>query len=90
MAGRYYGNRVMKTLCFISLTPDYCVSQTQSRFERWGVNALVFAKFVPGLALIAPPLAGATGIGWARFLAFNGIGAALPLQYNGYATKSNL
>ncbi len=77
MAGRYFGNRVMKTLCRVSLTPDSCVSQTQSRFERWGVNALVIAKFVPGLGLIAPPLAGATGIGWPRFLVFNTLGAAL-------------
>ncbi|MDQ6917207.1 MAG: DedA family protein/thiosulfate sulfurtransferase GlpE [Pseudomonadota bacterium] len=77
MAGRRFGNGVMKLLCRISLTPDSCVSETQSRFERWGVNALVIAKFVPGLATIAPPLAGATRIGWPRFLFFNTIGAAL-------------
>jgi membrane protein DedA with SNARE-associated domain/rhodanese-related sulfurtransferase len=77
LAGRYFGNRVMKTLCRISLTPDSCVSQTQLRFERWGVNALVIAKFVPGLSLVAPPLAGATGIGWARFLIFSTLGSAL-------------
>jgi membrane protein DedA with SNARE-associated domain/rhodanese-related sulfurtransferase len=77
IAGRVYGSRVMKTLCRVSLTPDSCVSQTQSRFERWGVNALVVAKFVPGLATIAPPLAGATHIGWSRFLVFNTAGAAL-------------
>jgi membrane protein DedA with SNARE-associated domain/rhodanese-related sulfurtransferase len=77
VAGRYFGSRVMKALCRVSLTPDSCVSQTQSSFERWGVNALVIAKFVPGLGLIAPPLAGATGIGWPRFLFFNTIGSAL-------------
>ena len=77
VAGRLFGNRVMKTLCRISLTPDLCVSQTQTRFERWGINALVIAKFVPGLAMIAPPLAGATRIGWPRFLLFNTLGAAL-------------
>jgi len=77
MAGRYFGNRVMKTLCRISLTPDSCVSETQSRFERWGINALVIAKFVPGLSLIAPPLAGATGIDWVRYLFFNTLGSAL-------------
>jgi len=77
IAGRVYGSRVMKALCRVSLTPDSCVSQTQSRFERWGVNALVIAKFVPGLATIAPPLAGATHIGWPRFLLFNTAGGAL-------------
>jgi len=77
LAGRYYGNRVMRMLCGISLTPDSCVSQTQERFERWGLNALLIAKFVPGIALLAPPLAGATRIGWMPFLLFNGTGAAL-------------
>jgi membrane protein DedA with SNARE-associated domain/rhodanese-related sulfurtransferase len=77
IAGRRFGNRVMKLLCRISLTPDYCVSDTQARFERWGVNALVIAKFVPGLATIAPPLAGATRIAWPRFLFFNSLGGTL-------------
>ncbi len=77
VAGRVYGSRVMKALCRVSLTPDSCVSQTQSRFERWGVNALLIAKFVPGLATIAPPLAGATRISWPRFLLFNTAGGAL-------------
>jgi membrane protein DedA with SNARE-associated domain/rhodanese-related sulfurtransferase len=77
IAGRRFGNRVMKLLCRISLTPDYCVSDTQARFERWGVNVLVIAKFVPGLATLAPPLAGATRIAWPRFLFFNTLGGAL-------------
>src|SRR5215470_4728132 len=63
IAGRVYGNGVMKLLCRISLTPDSCVSDTQARFERWGANVLLVAKFVPGLSLVAPPLAGATKMG---------------------------
>jgi membrane protein DedA with SNARE-associated domain/rhodanese-related sulfurtransferase len=77
VAGRRYGSRVMKALCRISLNPDSCVSQTQLRFERWGVRALLFAKFVPGLAIIAPPLAGATGMGWLRFILFSAVGDML-------------
>src|SRR3974377_1845464 len=57
VAGRAYGVRVMKLLCRISLTPDTCVSQTQSSFERWGPRALIIAKFIPGLSIIPPPLA---------------------------------
>jgi rhodanese-related sulfurtransferase len=38
---------------------------------------LLFAKFVPGLAIIAPPLAGATGMGWARFIAYSTLGAMI-------------
>jgi membrane protein DedA with SNARE-associated domain/rhodanese-related sulfurtransferase len=76
LAGRVYGSSVMKMLCRISLTPDSCVSQTQERFERWGANALAVAKLVPGLSIVAPPLAGATGMGWARFLIFSTAGSA--------------
>jgi membrane protein DedA with SNARE-associated domain/rhodanese-related sulfurtransferase len=77
LAGRAYGVRVMKLLCRISLTPDTCVSQTQASFERWGPRALVIAKFVPGLSMIAPPLAGATRMGFVRFIVFSGAGACL-------------
>jgi membrane protein DedA with SNARE-associated domain/rhodanese-related sulfurtransferase len=77
LVGRQYGIRVLKTLCKISLEPDSCVSQTQIRFERWGINSLVFAKFVPGLAIIAPPMAGAMRIGWLRFVLLSTCGAIL-------------
>jgi membrane protein DedA with SNARE-associated domain/rhodanese-related sulfurtransferase len=77
LVGQIFGIRVLKTLCRISLEPDSCVSQTQSRFERWGVNSLVIAKFVPGLATIAPPLAGAMRIGWLRFIFLSTLSAAL-------------
>ncbi len=77
LVGQVYGIQVLKTLCRISLEPDSCVSQTQSRFERWGINSLVIAKFVPGLGIIAPPLAGAMRIGWARFIALSTAGSIL-------------
>jgi membrane protein DedA with SNARE-associated domain/rhodanese-related sulfurtransferase len=77
LLGQFYGIRVLKTLCRISLEPDSCVSQTQTRFEQWGVNSLVIAKFVPGLAIIAPPLAGAMRVGWPRFIALSTLGAML-------------
>jgi membrane protein DedA with SNARE-associated domain/rhodanese-related sulfurtransferase len=75
--GRRFGIRVLRTLCRISLEPDSCVNQTQTRFETWGVSALLVAKFVPGLSIIAPPLAGAMRIGWVRFLVLSTGGAGL-------------
>jgi membrane protein DedA with SNARE-associated domain/rhodanese-related sulfurtransferase len=75
--GQKYGIRVLKTLCRISLEPDSCVSETQSQFDRWGVNSLVIAKFVPGWATIAPPLAGAMRIGWLRFIFLSTLAAIL-------------
>jgi len=77
LLGQLFGMRVLKTLCKISLEPDSCVSNTQARFERWGVNSLIIAKFVPGLAIIAPPLAGAMRIGWLRFLLLSTLSSVL-------------
>ena len=75
--GQIYGIRVLKLLCRISLEPDSCVSQTQARFERWGVSSLIVAKFIPGLAVIAPPLAGAMRIGWPLFIGLSAASALL-------------
>jgi membrane protein DedA with SNARE-associated domain/rhodanese-related sulfurtransferase len=67
-AGRYYGKRILRLLCRISLSPDSCVSQTEDNFNRYGPKSLVVAKFIPGFNTIAPPLAGAMGTRTARFL----------------------
>jgi membrane protein DedA with SNARE-associated domain/rhodanese-related sulfurtransferase len=77
LAGRAYGVSVMRLLCRISLTPDTCVRQTQSSFERFGPAALVIAKFIPGLSMIAPPLAGATHMRFLRFTAVSLLGSSL-------------
>jgi membrane protein DedA with SNARE-associated domain/rhodanese-related sulfurtransferase len=77
LAGRLYGRRVMKLLCRVSLSPDSCVRQTEFRFERWGKLTLVLSKFIPGLSTIAPPLAGATRVGWPSFLLFNSLGVVI-------------
>ena len=77
VAGRYYGRRVMKFLCRVSLSPDSCVRSTENRFERWGRLTLVLAKFVPGLSTVVRPLAGAMRLSWGSFELFNGVGSVL-------------
>jgi membrane protein DedA with SNARE-associated domain/rhodanese-related sulfurtransferase len=76
-AGRIHGTRVMRLICRLSLTPDSCVSETQIRFERWGWKALLVSKFVPGLSMVAPPLAGALRMPWSRFLTLTTLSSAL-------------
>ena len=76
-AGRYYGRRVMKFLCRVSLSPDSCVRTTENRFERWGRITLVLAKFVPGLSTVARPLAGAMRMSLGSFELLNGVGSVL-------------
>jgi len=75
LLGRRYGFRILKTLCRISLSPDGCVRQTTSIFEKWGLPSLVVAKFVPGFSTVAPPLAGAIKARLLPFLIYDGAGA---------------
>jgi membrane protein DedA with SNARE-associated domain/rhodanese-related sulfurtransferase len=76
-AGRLFGNRVMRLLCKISLSPDTCVRQSESLITRWGGSALIAAKFVPGVSVVAPPMAGALHMTLRRFLAFDILAAAI-------------
>lgn len=76
-AGRRLGRRVLAALCVISISPDSCVRQNEASFARRGVLTLVIAKFVPGLSILAPPLAGALGMPVRRFLGWNLLGSAL-------------
>ena len=69
-AGRWRGHRVMRLLCRISLSPDTCVRQSESILSRWGGSSLIAAKFLPGVSVVAAPMAGALGMSWRRFLAF--------------------
>lgn len=76
-AGRFYGMRVLRLLCRISISPDSCVRETQTRFLRWGAPSLLFAKFIPGFATVAPPLAGALRVKLAPFLGYSAISAGV-------------
>ena len=76
-AGRVFGYRLLNGLCRMSINPGTCVTQTESRFARWGVWSLVIAKFVPGFSTVAPPIAGSLKMPLASFLLASAIGAAL-------------
>jgi membrane protein DedA with SNARE-associated domain len=75
--GRVRGIKVLQILCKISLEPDSCVRRTEGVFARQGARSLVFAKFVPGLGTVAPPLAGIFHMRPSRFLLFDTFGALL-------------
>ncbi len=85
LAGGLAANGELPTLPLFLVSVAACVAADcgwylvgqQIRFERWGVNSLVIAKFIPGLATIAPPLAGAMRIGWPRFIFLSTLAAVL-------------
>lgn len=76
-AGRRYGYRILNLLCRIAIEPASCIRRTENQLARWGAPSLMLAKFVPGFATVAPPLAGATQVPLHRFLGYSAVGAAL-------------
>lgn len=75
--GRWRGARLMRGLCSLSLAPDTCVRKTETSFQKLGWKALVVAKFVPGLALFAAPVAGTLRMPLGPFLLFDSLGSLL-------------
>ena len=75
--GRLRGIRVLQFLCRISLEPDYCVRRTENTFARHGGMTLVIGKLVPGVSVMATPMAGVYGLARSRFLLFDGVGILL-------------
>lgn len=75
--GRRYGNSVLRLLCRFSLEASTCVSKTENYFSRRGASTLLFAKFIPGLNTVAPPIAGQVGTPYARFFAWDIAGSII-------------
>jgi membrane protein DedA with SNARE-associated domain len=75
--GRRRGGKVLNLICRISLEPDSCARRTEDIYVRFGAKSLLFAKFVPGLATVAPPLAGVFRMRWSRFLFYDVLGGAI-------------
>ncbi|MBI4326485.1 MAG: VTT domain-containing protein [Chloroflexi bacterium] len=75
--GRGRGGSVLKFVCRTALEPDSCVRRTQDMFSRWGSGSLLMSKFVPGMNVVASPLAGISGLSRLRFLMLNAAGSVL-------------
>ncbi len=76
LLGKQRGDAVLARVCGMSLDPDGCVSKTHSAFSRYGPESLLFAKFVPGLGTLGPPVAGLLALAPWRFLLLD-LGGAL-------------
>lgn len=73
--GRHRGGSVLKFICRTSLEPESCVGRTQQTFSRRGTWTLVVSKFVPGMNVVAAPMAGISGVSRLRFLTLNAAGS---------------
>ena len=76
LAGRRWGYPVLRLLCKVSLSPDACVTRSELLLGRWGGWSLVVAQFLPGVSMIAAPVAGALKMHHLRFVAFQLVASA--------------
>lgn len=77
MGGRYTGWWLLGVICKFSLNPETCIFGSAKSFYERGPKTLLFAKFVPGLATVAAPLAGSLNMRLRRFLMLDGCGVSI-------------
>lgn len=75
--GRHKGIKILQFVCRISMEPDSCVRRTEGVFSKQGARSLLAAKFLPGLGIVTPPLAGIFRMRYSRFLLFDAMGSLL-------------
>jgi membrane protein DedA with SNARE-associated domain len=75
--GRYTGWALLAFLCRVSMNPETCILRSAESFYRRGKLTLIFAKFIPGVNTMAPPLAGSMKMRPTMFLQLDAAGASL-------------
>ena len=76
IAGRRWGHRILvRGLCAFSADGQRCTVRARRLFGRWGLPSLMFAKFVPGMDGLMPPVAGMLNAASVPFLLFDAAGA---------------
>jgi membrane protein DedA with SNARE-associated domain len=74
--GRVTGWALLGILCRLSANPESCILRSAEYFYRRGKQTLLFAKFIPGVNAMSPPLAGSMKMRLEHFLEFDAIGTA--------------
>jgi membrane-associated protein len=75
--GQYGGRRLLERYRHSFVIGDAAVKRGEALFARYGAVAILFARFVFGMRVIAGPLAGVLRMPWKRFAVFNLLGAAM-------------
>jgi membrane protein DedA with SNARE-associated domain len=74
--GRVSGWALLGALCRLSANPETCILRSAEYFYRRGKQTLLFAKFIPGINSMSPPLAGSMKMRVGSFLQFDALGIA--------------
>jgi membrane protein DedA with SNARE-associated domain len=77
VTGRLTGWSLLGFLCGLSLSPEVCILRSAKWFYKRGRLTLLFAKFLPGVNSMAPPLAGSMKMRPGQFLRFDIAGAVI-------------
>ena len=77
LGGKYTGWWLLAGMCRFSFNPEQCIFASANSFYRKGAATLLIAKFVPGLAMVAAPLAGSLHMRFRTFLWLMALGEAL-------------
>jgi len=75
LIGRYTGWALLSFICSLSLNPETCILRSAESFYKRGRLTLLFAKFIPGINTMAPPLAGSMKMRGGQFLRLDLAGA---------------
>jgi len=75
--GRFTGWWLLGVLCRLAANPESCVLRSAESFYKRGRTTLVFAKFIPGINTLAPPLAGSMRMRWPEFVRLDFLAATL-------------
>jgi len=75
--GRVTGWALLGLLCRLSANPETCILRSAEYFYRRGKLTLLFAKFIPGINTMSPPLAGSMRMRAGTFLAYDAAGTAI-------------
>lgn len=77
LAGRRMGHNILLFLCRLTPSPGLWARQAEASYNRWGGRLLLLAKFIPGVAMIVPPIAGVVHMPCHVFLMYAGAGGLL-------------
>ena len=72
--GRISGWALLGLLCRLSANPETCILRSAEYFYRRGKQTLLFAKFIPGINTMSPPLAGSMKMRLGDFLIYDALG----------------
>jgi membrane protein DedA with SNARE-associated domain len=76
-AGWFDTRWLLRLYCRWTFSSEACVSRTTDYFRRYGALTIIIGRYVAGVRALAWPLARKSGVGYARFLLYDTVGAVV-------------